>query len=256
MAKKRKQYYVVVHGRQPGIYTSWYGDEGAADQVEGLSEAIFKGFYTREEAIDWLRELGSEILLHHAPDLLDLITEGVEPRNMPNPSQETNADQVVMFTDGGALNNPGPGGYGVILMHKNRSKELSGGFRLTTNNRMEIMACIEGLRALKKPCSVVIFSDSKYVVYNMVQGKVERWQANDWKRTAKTWAENADLWQQLLDLCAIYDVDFRWIRGHSGRPENERCHHLAAEAMRRQNLPVDVGYEMKKATASGPLFAQ
>jgi ribonuclease HI len=251
MVKRKKLYYAVVRGRQPGVYTSWYGDDGAADQVDGLSEAIFKGFYTREEMIDWLRQLGSEVLLRHAPDLLDLIAEGLESQNLPNPSLETSTDQVVIFADGGALNNPGPGGFGAVLKHKNRWKELSGGFRLTTNNRMEIMACLEGLRALKKPCSVVIFSDSKYVVYSMVQGKVKQWQANGWMRTARAWAENADLWQQLLDMCAIYDVEFRWIRGHSGHIENERCHQLATEAMRQQNLPADTGYEMKRTAAIG-----
>jgi ribonuclease HI len=256
MVTRKKQYYAVVHGRQPGVYTSWYGDDGAADQVAGLSEAIFKGFYTREEMIDWLRQLGGEVLLQHAPDLLDLIAEGVGPQNLPNPSLVTGTDQVVIFADGGAINNPGPGGFGVVLKHKNRVKELSGGFRLTTNNRMEIMACIEGLRTLKKPCSVVIVSDSKYVVYNMVQGKVMQWQANGWKRTANSWAENADLWQQLLDLCAAHDVEFRWIRGHSGQTENERCHQLATGAMRQQNLPVDTGYEMRTTAAIGPLFAQ
>lgn len=245
MSKRKKQYYVVVHGHQPGIYDSWFGEDGASDQVEGFPEAIYKGFYTREEALDWLRSLGQDALSRHAPDLLDSVYQGAPQRVSTDILSDPNPDNVFIYTDGGALNNPGPGGYGVVLRHKARFKELSGGFRLTTNNRMELLACIKGLQALKKECSVTIHSDSKYVVESMTQGWARRWQANGWKRSGNATAENVDLWQQLLDLCNRYAVEFQWIRGHSGHKENERCHQLATEAMQRLDLPIDVGYETK-----------
>ncbi len=255
MSKKKKQYYVVVNGRRPGIYDKWFGEDGAADQVENFPEAIYKGFYSREEAIEWLKEFSEGTLSNLAPELLEVVETDALTQNTESPEDILRAGKVLIYTDGGAINNPGPGGYGVVLKYKERRQELSGGFRATTNNRMEILACIEGLRALKQKCSVVIYSDSKYVVESMSQGWVKRWQANDWMRSDKHKAENADLWEQLLDLCDQHEVEFRWTRGHVGKKDNERCDQLAMEAARRKGLPADAGYENSGLQRSAPLFS-
>jgi len=150
--------------------------------------------------------------------------------------------KVDIYTDGACSGNPGPGGYGVVLLSKGRRRELSGGFRLTTNSRMEIMAAIAGLQALKKKCRVKIYSDSKYLVDSMRNGWAERWQANGWKRSKRERAKNPDLWQQLLDLCAQHEVEFVWVKAHASNRENERCDELAVSASQSSDLPLDTGY--------------
>ncbi len=151
--------------------------------------------------------------------------------------------KVTIYTDGACLGNPGPGGYGVALLFGGHRKELSGGFRLTTNNRMELLAVIVGLRSLNERCSVTVYSDSQYVVNAIEKGWAARWRANGWKRNKKEKAINADLWQQLLDLCDAHEVKMVWVRGHSGVKENERCDVLSVAAAKQKNLPVDEGYE-------------
>ena len=150
---------------------------------------------------------------------------------------------VKIYTDGGCEPNPGAGGYGVILLSGNARKELSGGFGLTTNNRMEIFAAIAGLEALKCPCKVTLCSDSQYLVNAMTKGWAERWKANGWRRNKKDKALNIDLWKNLLALCERHQVHFEWIKGHAGHNLNERCDELAMLALKRPNLPVDEGYE-------------
>ncbi|MDF1513725.1 MAG: ribonuclease HI, partial [Anaerolineae bacterium] len=150
---------------------------------------------------------------------------------------------IIIYTDGSALGNPGPGGYGVILKHGGHIKELSGGFRRTTNNRMEILAAIIGLQALKYPSRVTLYTDSQYLVNAVTKGWVKRWRARGWMRNKKEPALNSDLWQQLLSLLDIHDVEFIWLRGHSGNHDNERCDQLAKQAAQQQNLPPDKAYE-------------
>ncbi len=155
---------------------------------------------------------------------------------------EEESKKVTIYTDGACLGNPGPGGYGVVLLYDAHRKELSGGFRLTTNNRMEIMAAVVGLTALKTRCRVTLYSDSQYVINAMTQGWVERWRANGWKRNRRDQALNPDLWEQLLQLCRRHEVNFVWVRGHNENPENERCDELARLAAARPDLPPDPGY--------------
>ncbi|HEX5370216.1 MAG TPA: ribonuclease HI [Dehalococcoidia bacterium] len=150
---------------------------------------------------------------------------------------------VQIFSDGACLGNPGPGGYGVILVHKEARKELSGGARLTTNNRMELLGVIKGFEALKERCSVRVVTDSQYVVDSMEKGWARKWRANAWLKSDRQPALNADLWSRLLDLCAKHVVSFEWVRGHAGHPENERCDRLAVTAARLPDLPRDDGYE-------------
>ncbi len=157
--------------------------------------------------------------------------------------------RVALYTDGGCEPNPGPGGYGVVLVHPKKRTETSGGFRLTTNNRMEILAAIKGLELLKQPCQVTLYSDSQYLVSAMTEGWVAAWKKKDWWRTNKERAANVDLWERLLALCDKHQVEFRWVRGHAGQPENERCDQLSMAALRQPNLPADEGYENKPEDA-------
>lgn len=150
---------------------------------------------------------------------------------------------VVIYTDGACSGNPGPGGYGAVLLYNGHRKELSAGFRRTTNNRMELLGAIEALRALKDRCSVKLHTDSQYIVNAIQQGWAERWRANGWMRNKKEKAVNPDLWEQLLKLCQQHKVEFIWVRGHSGNKENERCDALAVAAAQQPNLPADEIYE-------------
>lgn len=243
VSKKKKQYYVVVHGRRPGIYRRWYGQDGASEQIEGFPDAIYKGFYTRKEVHEWLSQFSTETLLELAPNLLDLRDSSPAPQSADSPDDLLKAGRVLVYTDGAAIDNPGPGGFGVVLRHGPRRKELAGGFRLTTNNRMELMACIQGLRALKFRCSVVLFCDSTYVVNGMTHGWAERWQAKGWQLSGGQRVKNSDLWEQLVYLCKQHEVEFKWVRGHAGNRENETCDRLAVAAARRSRLDIDMEYE-------------
>lgn len=155
----------------------------------------------------------------------------------------SNLKHIIIYTDGSALGNPGPGGYGVVLNYDGNRKELSGGYRQTTNNRMELMAAIMGLNTLKERCRITLYSDSKYVINAMSKGWAKRWKQNGWRRNQKDVAMNPDLWDVLLQICERHEVSFSWIKGHAGHKENERCDHLAKLAAQRPNLPADEGYE-------------
>lgn len=136
---------------------------------------------------------------------------------------------VEIFTDGACSGNPGPGGWGAILRYNGHEKELSGGKKNTTNNRMELTAVIKALGSLKEPCKVTLTTDSKYVSDAVNQGWVLSWQKNGWRKADKKPALNTDLWQKLLELLEIHDVKIVWVKGHAGHPENERCDALAVE---------------------------
>ena len=134
---------------------------------------------------------------------------------------------VEIYTDGACSGNPGPGGYGAILIYNGREKELSGGEKQTTNNRMELLAVITALEALKEPCSVTLTTDSKYVSDGITQGWAESWQARGWRKSDGKPAMNPELWERLLSLLKIHSVEFVWVKGHAGHPYNERCDTLA-----------------------------
>lgn len=136
---------------------------------------------------------------------------------------------VEIFTDGACSGNPGPGGYGAILRYGNAEKELSGGERETTNNRMELMGVIAALSALNRPCEVLLTTDSKYVCDSITKGWVYSWQKKGWKKSDGKPALNVDLWEQLLPLLDRHKVTFNWVKGHAGHPENERCDALAVQ---------------------------
>ncbi len=155
----------------------------------------------------------------------------------------TQPKHVIIYTDGACTGNPGPGGYGVVLIYGEHRRELSRGYRRTTNNRMELMGPIKGLAALNQSCRVTLYSDSQYVVEGIEKGWAKRWRGNGWMRNKRGQAVNPDLWGRLLDLCETHEVEFRWVRGHAGDVENERCDQLAVQAAHGKDLPVDKGYE-------------
>jgi ribonuclease HI len=144
--------------------------------------------------------------------------------------------EITIYTDGACSGNPGPGGYGIVMLFKDKSgnlhrKELSGGEAETTNNRMEIMGVIKGLEALKEPCNVQLYSDSRYVVDAIEKGWALRWRSNNWMRNKKDKALNPDLWEQILSLLETHKVTCHWVKGHADNPENERCDELARNAI-------------------------
>jgi len=240
MAKKKK-YYAVAVGKVRGIFGEWFGPQGAEQQVRGYPGAVYKGFETLAEARDFLENpRGRKSATRAAGKGLPFTSK---PAAAARPTDRPNAGQIIIYTDGGALNNPGPGGYGAVIANGDDIKELSGGFRLTTNNRMELMACIIALQSIKKPSAIRLFSDSRYVVNGITKGWAAKWKANGWMRTKNEPAVNPDLWEQLLALCEIHTVEFCWIKGHAGIPANERCDALAVAAASKHHLPADTVYE-------------
>jgi len=148
--------------------------------------------------------------------------------------------EIIIYTDGACIGNPGPGGYAAIVIWGDEKKELSGGFRLTTNNRMELMAAIVALDSLKEKSQVTLHSDSSYLVNGMTQGWAKKWRAKGWKKGK---AENVDLWERLLELDERHAVKFVWVMGHASNPFNNRCDYLSVQAAKKKNLPPDEPYE-------------
>ena len=240
--KKKKDYYLVIKGHQTGLYRTWFGDEGAAEQVKGYPDAVFKGFYTREEALKWLNQFSPEKL---PSNLLNLVQDLPASQDVEDVKKLLKQGKVLIYTDGGANPNPGAGGYGVVLYINGKKKELSGGFQLTTNNRMELLACIKGLEILKEKSDVILYSDSQYIVNAVEKGWAKKWQLNKWLKEGEK-RTNYDLWAKLLPLCEEHDVEFKWVKGHAGNMDNERCDQLASQMASKKDLPVDNGYENVK----------
>jgi len=152
--------------------------------------------------------------------------------------------QIELYTDGSCLGNPGPGGYGVVMRYKQHQKELARGFRLTTNNRMELMAAIAGLAALTESCHVNLTTDSQYVRQGITQW-IKNWRKRGWLTANKEPVKNVDLWKQLDQQVQRHQVHWHWVRGHTGHPENERCDQLARQAAENQPANIDEGYEQQ-----------
>lgn len=229
----KKKFYAVASGRKTGVFESWPETQA---QVSGYPAARFKGFTSRREAEEWLKNP-----LYAA--------KSTQKTKAPQPAAVVVAGEgVVVYTDGGAINNPGPGGYGAVLCYQGRQREVSGGFRHTTNNRMELMACIVALQQVTpRDEPVALYSDSSYVVNGINKGWARSWRSNNWRKKDKQPAVNPDLWQQLLELCDELDVTFHWVKGHAGNPLNERCDTLAVASARGADLPIDHGYEQQGA---------
>ncbi|REL26716.1 ribonuclease HI [Thalassotalea euphylliae] len=148
---------------------------------------------------------------------------------------------VYIYTDGSCLGNPGPGGYGALLIYKAHKKELSQGYQQTTNNRMELLAPIKALESLKESCKVTITTDSQYVRQGITNW-IHNWLKNNWKTASKQPVKNVDLWKQLHAEVQRHEIEWKWVKGHSGHPENERCDELARTAAEGKNLIIDQGF--------------
>jgi ribonuclease HI len=246
VSNNRKQYYAVRNGRKPGIYRTW---EDCKAQVDGYANAQYKGFSSLEEAEAYLGSVKA-----NKPDAAKAPGATKKSSGAGHGDDETMAlemletndglKHVVIYTDGACLGNPGPGGYGVVTLHGKERQEFSRGFRLTTNNRMEMLACIVGLQTLESPSAVTLYSDSQYVINSMTKGWALRWKKNRWKRNGAD-VPNADLWEKMLDLCEKHKVRFNWVRGHAGNKENERCDQLARQAALGLDKGIDSVYEAK-----------
>lgn len=236
---KSQKYYVVAKGRKPGIYTTWFGPGGAEELIRGFAGALYKKFGSLSEAQRWLKNPISAVA-----------ASGKTASRTFTVSDPTQG-KIVVYTDGGCRGNPGPGGYGVIIIAGEKRVELAEGFRLTTNNRMEMMACLAALKALKISADVILHSDSRYVVNGINKGWARKWRANHWMRTKSEAAENSDLWAQLLDLCDRHRVKFVWVHGHTGQMENERCDQLAGAAAAGADLKEDFAYVQSRTRMQG-----
>ncbi len=229
MAKKK--FYAIAKGKKPGIYTDWSTAEA---QVKGFAGARFKGFPSRSEAEAWIKNPGT-------PAGKGKSSAKSKTKKFIKPA--LSKDCIEVYTDGGAIGNPGPGGYGAVIVKDGKKKELHGGYIHTTNNRMELTACIKAIEALSQTDRpVALFSDSSYVVNGIRKGWARGWRKRGWKKSDGKPAVNPDLWERLLDLTADLNISFHWVKGHAGHPLNERCDELAVQSARGKNLVEDTGY--------------
>jgi ribonuclease HI len=225
----KKKVYAVAVGRRPGLFTDWPTAEA---QVKGFAGAKYRSFPSEQEARAWLANPVYQKKERPAAG---------RPDPVP-PAQGPGA--IAVFTDGGCSNNPGPGGFGIVILDNGKRREMSGGYRLTTNNRMEMVAAVIALEELRG-CSgpVDLYSDSSYLVNGITRGWARKWRDRGWRKADGGAVLNVDLWQRLLLLTDTADVRFHWVRGHAGNQWNERCDTLAVAATRRADLPVDRHYE-------------
>ena len=160
--------------------------------------------------------------------------------------------EVTIYTDGACRGNPGPGGYGAIMMYKGHRKELSGGFRHTTNNRMELLAVIESLKALKSSCKVNLYTDSKYISDAINKGWIIKWKTKNWMKSPMESVKNKDLWLELDKLRSIHNIGFFWVKGHSDNEYNNQADEIAVKASRdTPNLQIDTAFEEEAGLSFG-----
>ncbi|MCP4719972.1 MAG: ribonuclease HI [Desulfobacteraceae bacterium] len=227
------KYYAVAQGRKTGIFNSWSETE---QQVRGFTNAIFKSFKTRQEAEAFLKN----------PSFSHKLNKSGSNKSGPTKTQEYPGatdyprGTIVVYTDGGAIGNPGPGGYGVVIKDR---EEISGGYNLTTNNRMELKAVMVAMEALQgEKAPIVLHSDSKYVINGLNKGWAKNWKKKNWVKSDGNPAMNSDMWALLLELQKKIDITFKWVKGHAGDPLNERCDELANGVARKKGMPDDIGY--------------
>lgn len=226
-----KKFYAIAVGRNPGIYDNW---PAAHREVIGFTGARYKGFLTRQEAEAWIKNPAPARFTHACK----------HDATSSAPNSPPKADEVTIYSDGGALRNPGPGGYGIVQIYNGTRKEMSGGYNLTTNNRMELMGCIVALRNLEqKGKPVTLYTDSSYVVNGISKGWALKWRKNGWIKSDNTPAINPDLWGELLNLIEGLNITFKWVKGHAGNQFNERCDQLATAFAMKTGLPTDTGYK-------------
>lgn len=245
VSKSKSKFYVVWAGRRTGVFRTWTECQA---QVNGYEGARYKSFKTQSDAVKAFKD-GPAASVSTPSKASAAPTKPRVNRGAYADHEVALADgRWVIYSDGGCDPNPGPGGYGVVLMGTDGSRsEVSGGFRETTNNRMELMGWIEGLKLTPQQAKVAVFSDSKYVGDMYAKGYAHGWRDRGWKTASKKPAANADLWAQLLKLVDERDVVFTHVYGHTGVEENERCDVLTHEA-RRRDPQVDSAYESGETT--------
>lgn len=224
MAKKK--WYGVAAGKKPGVYDTWFGENGAKVQIDGYKGAVYKGFMSYEEA---------KLFVEGKADFSPV--EKAKPAVIPENS-------IIVYTDGGCINNPGSGGYGAVILLDDGDVELSGGVRYTTNNRMEMLACIKAMEYLKdRSEKIIIHTDSAYISNAVNKGWLKSWERNGWLKSNKEPVLNSDLWKEILSYLKSLNVEIRWVKGHAGVKYNERCDVLANTCARRENLDIDYIFE-------------
>jgi len=239
MSAKTAKNYAVFQGHRPGLYETWVQ---ASAQVKGFKGAQYKSFPNRTDAIQWLRECVLSATEAVDENLITLIKiQESLTHHSSNGNQDTNG-RIIIHTDGGASPNPGKGGYGIVMQSGPLRKELFAGYELTTNNRMEMLGVIVALEALKEASDVILHTDSKYVVDSVTKRWVYGWQKRGWKKSDGNQAVNIDLWKRMLPLLKTHKVELKWVKGHAGNIENERCDTLVGEARKGSNLLKDMGY--------------
>jgi ribonuclease HI len=234
MAKKK--FYAVAAGRETGVFTDWATAEA---QVKGHPGAKYKSFPTREQAVAWVEDPVYEKKIKSSTKISNTTSGPLPPDG-----------SVVVYTDGGSINNPGPGGYGVVILDGDNRLELDGGMRLTTNNRMEMTAALVALQNIgPRTEQIHLYSDSSYLVDGFNKGWVTRWKKNGWKKSDGQQVLNIDLWTQLYELVAA-NVVLHWVKGHAGNELNERCDQLAVAAARRPPVAIDEEYEAQAGSSA------
>ncbi len=226
----KKKFYAVAVGRRPGVFNDWPSAEA---QVKGVAGAKYMSFPSQEEAKAWL-----ESPVYRKKERCSSNHVQLQENLGQRPGT------IIVFTDGGCINNPGPGGYGIVILEGISQREISGGYRLTTNNRMEMMAALIALENLSECRTPIdLYSDSSYLVNGITKGWARKWRNNGWCKADGGVAMNVDLWQRLLLQVEALDVCFHWLKGHAGNAGNERCDKLAVAAARELELPIDRGYQ-------------
>lgn len=232
MAKKK--WYGVAVGKKPGIYETWFGKGGAHEQIEGFKGARYKGFASYEEA---------EAFVDGSFKVSPKKASGLPPESVPD------ENTIIVYTDGGAINNPGPGGYGAVIIYgEDKIEELSGGKRHTTNNRMEMLAAIKALEFLNgESKKIILHTDSSYVVNAINKGWLSSWKKRGWKKADGKDVLNQDLWVRMSQTLEKINVEFVWVKGHAGLKYNERCDELANSNARMGSSEIDHWFEENKS---------
>lgn len=229
MAKKK--WYGVARGKKKGVYDQWFGPGGAKEQIDGYKGALYRGFPSYEEAASFVKSGQAK--------------SGGEKRGFEK--IEPDDTRVVVYTDGGCINNPGPGGYGAVILFKDGKEELSGGRRHTTNNRMELLACIKALEFLiNEKREIVLHTDSSYIVNAVNKGWLKSWVSRGWKKSDGGDVLNQDLWQEMIRYISQLNIKLVWVKGHAGIEHNERCDELANSNARNGSGERDVWFEENK----------
>jgi ribonuclease HI len=234
-------FYVVKKGRNPGIYLTWNGKHGARKETDGFSGAVYKGFKSKAEALAWF----NDVTKTHTTSKITKASKATTPslEQITDYSAELQNGTVIIFADGACSNNPGKGGYAALLKHNIAGEKIvQGGFRLTTNNRMELIAVLEALKLIKGNHKIWVFSDSQYLIRGAHPNVLAKRAANEWIHKG-TLIKNWDLWKQLHAATGNHTIQYFWVKGHSGQEDNEQVDAIARSNAYSSPTNIDVVFE-------------